>query len=89
MIKAMSVCLLILMAGCASSPEVVLIGNGQYMVTGRASGPLNAGKDTMQAAKTAKAYCAKLSKQMVIQDIESVSILFSCENTVLADRHRL
>ncbi len=50
MIKAMSVCLLILMAGCASSPEVVLIGNGQYMVTGRASGPLNAGKDTMQAA---------------------------------------
>jgi hypothetical protein len=89
MMKSMAFCLLILMAGCVSSPEVVLIGNGHYMVTGRASGPLNAGKDTMQAAKTAKAYCAKLSKQMVIQDIESVSITFSCENTLLADRHHL
>jgi len=87
--KAVTVCLLIFIAGCASSPEVVLIGNGQYRVTGRASGPFNAGRDTMQAAETAKAYCAKLSKHMVIHDIQSVSITFSCENTVLADPHHL
>ena len=77
--KALAACLLILTAGCVSSPEVVLVGNGRYMVTGRASGPLNAGKDTMEAARAAKAYCAKLSKKMVIRNIESVSITFSCE----------
>ena len=77
--KAWIACLLILTAGCASSPEVVLVGNGRYLVSGRASGPLNAGGDTMEAAKAAKAYCAKQSKQMVIRNIESVSITFSCE----------
>jgi hypothetical protein len=71
--------LLMLVAGCASSPEIALVGNGRYMVTGRASGPLNAGPDTLEAAKAAKAYCAKQSKQMVIRNIERVSITFSCE----------
>jgi hypothetical protein len=77
--KALALCFLILTAGCASSPEVVLIGNGRYMISGQASGPLNAGKDTMEAAKAAKAYCAKQSKKMVIRNIENVSLTFSCE----------
>jgi putative hemolysin len=77
--KALALCLLILTAGCASSPDVVLVGNGRYVVSGRASGPLNAGQDTLQAANAAKAYCAKQSKQMVIQNIEDVSVTFSCE----------
>jgi hypothetical protein len=83
LMKALAGCLLILTAACVSSPEVVLIGNGRYMVTGRASGPLNAGKDTMEAAKAAKTYCAKQSKQMVIRNIESVSVTFSCETKQL------
>jgi hypothetical protein len=78
--KTGMVCLLILTAGCASSPPVALVGNGRYMVTGHVSGPLNAGQDTMEAAKTAKAYCEKQSKQMVIHNIENVSITFSCES---------
>jgi hypothetical protein len=77
--KGWTACLIILNAACASSPEIVLVGNGCYMVTGRASGPLNAGGDTMEAAKAAKAYCAKQSKKMLIRNIESVSITFSCE----------
>jgi len=77
--KALALGLLIVTAGCASSPEVALIGNGRYIVTGRASGPLNAGPDTIEAAKAAKAYCAKQSKQVVIQNIENVSVTFSCE----------
>jgi hypothetical protein len=77
--KAWIACGLILTAGCASSPDIVLVGNGRYMVTGRSSGPLNAGGDTLEAAKAAKAYCAKQSKQMVIRNIESVSVTFSCE----------
>ncbi len=81
--KAFAVGLLIVTAGCVSSPEVALIGNGRYIITGRASGPLNAGPDTMEAAKAAKAYCAKQSKQAVIQNIENVSVTFSCETPKL------
>jgi hypothetical protein len=72
--------LLILAAGCASAPEVKLVGNGRYLIAGHASGPLNAGGDTLDAAKAAKAYCAKLSKRMVIQGIEDVNLTFSCES---------
>jgi hypothetical protein len=78
-----------LVAGCVSASEVQPIGNGRYMVTGRASGGLNAGKETTQATKEANAYCAKLGKQMVLQNLdktgnaavfgENVSLIFTCE----------
>jgi hypothetical protein len=78
-----------LVAGCVSSSEVQPIGNGRYMITGRASGGLNAGKETTQATKDANAYCAKLGKQMTLQNLdktgnaavfgENVSLTFTCE----------
>jgi hypothetical protein len=78
-----------LMAACVSSSEVVPIGNGRYMITGRASGGLNAGKETTAATKEANAFCAKQSKQMVQQNLdktgnaavfgENISLTFSCE----------
>jgi len=78
-----------LVAGCVSASETQPIGNGRYMVTGRASGGLNAGKETTQATKEANAYCAKLDKQMVLQNLdktgnaavfgENVSLTFTCE----------
>ena len=49
-------------AGCVSSSEVQPIGNGKYMVIGRASGGLNAGKETTEATKEANAYCSKIGK---------------------------
>jgi hypothetical protein len=75
--------------GCVSASEVQPIGNGRYMITGRASGGLNAGKETTEVTKEANAYCAKQSKQMVLQNLdktgnaavfgENVSLTFTCE----------
>jgi hypothetical protein len=80
---------LALLAGCVSTSEVVPIGDGRYMITGRASGGVNAGKETTEATKEANAYCAKQSKQMVLQDLdktgnaavfgENVNLTFRCE----------
>jgi hypothetical protein len=84
---ALSLCILI--AGCVSASDVQPIGYGLYMVTGTASGGLNAGKETIEATKEANAYCAKQSKQMVLKNLdktgnaavfgENVSITFTCE----------
>jgi hypothetical protein len=77
------------LAACVSSSEVVPVGNGRYIITGRASGGMNAGKETTQATKAANAYCDKQSRQMVLQALdktgnaavfgENVSITFTCE----------
>ena len=79
----------VIVVGCVSASEVQPIGNGRYMVTGRASGGLNAGKETTQATKEANAYCARQGKQMVLQNLdktgnaavfgENVSLTFTCE----------
>jgi hypothetical protein len=81
--------LALILAGCVSSSEVQPIGNGRYMITGRASGGLNAGKETTEATKAANTYCAKQSKTMVLQNLdktgnaavfgENVSLTFTCE----------
>jgi hypothetical protein len=78
-----------LVAGCVSASPVQPIGNGRYMITGRASGGLNAGKETTAAEADANAFCAKQSKHMVLQDLdktgnaavfgENISITFTCE----------
>jgi hypothetical protein len=87
--KAHALWLVFLVAGCVSTSEVVPIGDGRYMITGRASGGLNAGKETTEATKAANAYCAKQSKQMVLQDLdktgnaavfgENINLTFRCE----------
>jgi hypothetical protein len=79
-----------LVASCVSSSEVVPIGNGRYMITGRASGGRNAGKETTEATKAANAYCAKQSKLMVLQKLdktgnaavfgENFNLTFTCED---------
>jgi len=81
--------LVLAVTGCVSASEVQPIGNGRFMITGRANGGLNAGKETTQATKDANAYCAKLGKQMVLQNVdktgnaavfgENVSLTFTCE----------
>jgi hypothetical protein len=81
--------LVALLSACVSASEVQPIGNGRYMVTGRASGGLNAGKETTQATKEANDYCAKLGKHMVLQNLdktgnaavfgENVNLTFTCE----------
>jgi hypothetical protein len=79
----------LVLAGCVSASDVVPIGNGRYMITGRASGGLNAGKETTEATKEANTYCAKQNKQMVLQNLdktgnaavfgENINLTFTCE----------
>lgn len=45
------------LAGCVTASEVTPIGPGLYMVTGHASGGLNAGKGMSAAAQKASAFC--------------------------------
>jgi hypothetical protein len=76
-------------ASCVSASEIQPIGNGRFMITGRASGGLNAGKETTEATKAANSFCAKQSKQMVLQNLdetgnaavfgENISLTFICE----------
>src|SRR5450755_3539526 len=89
-IKLLTFVLAAFVAGCVSSSEIQPIGNGRYMITGRASGGLNAGKETTQATKEANAYCAKQGKQMVLQNLdkngnaaifgENINLTFTCED---------
>jgi hypothetical protein len=82
-------CSILAVVGCVSASEVVPVGNGRYMITGRASGGLNAGKETAEATKAANAYCAKENKQMVLQNLdkegnaavfgENINLTFTCE----------
>jgi hypothetical protein len=78
-VTASGLAALMLAAGCVSTSQVVLVGNGRYMITGQDTGEYNAGRDTLQPAKIAKAYCAKQSKKMVIVEIEKVSLTFTCQ----------
>jgi hypothetical protein len=82
--KLLAAVMVTVIAGCVTASEVQPIGNGRYMITGRASGGLNAGKETTQATKDANAYCAKLGKQMVLQNLDRAgnAVVF-CENVSL------
>ena len=87
--KLVLVSLVVALAGCVSASEVVPVGNGRYMITGRASGGLNAGKETTEATKQANAYCANRIKQMVLQNLDktgnaavfgkNIDLTFTCE----------
>jgi hypothetical protein len=83
---AIAICAL---TGCVTASEVQQIGNGQFMITARASGGLNAGKETTQATKDANAYCAKQGKHMVLANLdktgnaavfgENITLTFTCD----------
>jgi hypothetical protein len=78
-----------LIAGCVTTSDVVPIGNGQFMLTGHATGGLNAGKGTAAAAEKAAEYCNTQGKSLVVvgSDFhgmaavggESTSMTFTCE----------
>jgi hypothetical protein len=76
-------------AGCVTTSDVVPIGNDQYLLTGHASGGLNAGKGTSAAAEKAAAYCASQHKSLVVVNTElhgmaavggeSTNFIFRCD----------
>jgi hypothetical protein len=79
----------LLLEGCVTTSDVVPMAGGQYLVTGHASGGLNAGKGTATAAQKAAAYCAQQNRSMEIVSTEfhgvaavggeSTSLVFRCE----------
>lgn len=86
--------LLALMAAlvaCVSTSEVSSVGQNAYLITARASGGLNAGKETTQATQRASVYCAQSGKVSVVDKIEThgnaavfgenVGVYFHCEAT--------
>jgi hypothetical protein len=82
--------LALLLTGCVTTSDVVSMGNDQYLITGHASGGLNAGKGTAAAAQKAAAYCNAQGKSMVLVNSEfhgmaavggeSTSFLFRCSS---------
>lgn len=80
-----------LLAGCASTSDVVPVGKDSYMLT-VGSPTADAGALKIRSVSLANAYCARSGKVMIVRNIESVgtmigatgsgSIIFSC---VLAD----
>ena len=85
------ICVLALsLSACVTTSEVTPIGHDQFMLTGHASGGLNAGKGTAAAAQKAAAYCTSQGKQMVLVNTdfhgvaavggESTAFVFRCDS---------
>lgn len=79
----------LLLAGCASTTEVVPYGGGLYLITANdSSGVTNFGELQTLAAKEANAYCAKQGKTMRASQHSAshnpagttATLVFSCDN---------
>jgi hypothetical protein len=83
-----TILLTLMLAGCVSASEIQPVGNGVFMITARASGGLNAGKETTEATKKANVFCGATGKQMVLQNLnqtgnaavfgENINLTFTC-----------
>jgi hypothetical protein len=78
----------LVLAGCVGASEIVPMGKDSYLVTGHATGGLNAGKGMIEATKQANAYCAAQQRYMIVRRTdnggsaawggESAQLIFSC-----------
>lgn len=63
---------LVAIVGCASTSDVVPVGNGVYQVSATSRGVLGgAGGEGTEALKAANTYCADQGKKMVAQASDS------------------
>jgi hypothetical protein len=75
------------LTACVTASDVTAIGNGKFMVTGRASGGMNAGKGTPVAIEKASDYCKNIGKSLIVETTEnamgfgteSTNLIFRCE----------
>ena len=80
--------IVLLLAGCASTSEVVPYGSGVYLVTAKSnSGTASRWELQAMAAKDANAYCAKQGKTMQVKEDTAIGnvwtgtssrLLFTC-----------
>lgn len=59
------------LSGCVTATQVSPIGPGLYVVTGHASGGLNAGKGVTAAAQKGNAFCASQHKTMAVESTDA------------------
>ena len=82
--------IILLLAGCASTSEVVPYGSGVYLITAKSgSGTATRGELQTMAAKEANAYCAKQGKTMQVKQDTAIGnvwtgpssrLLFTCSD---------
>ncbi len=83
------VVIIVLIAGCASTSEIVPAGKDSYMVVGQArGGAMMSGKSIVEATKAANAFCAQKGLNMQIRSTntdgsatwtaETSKLIFSC-----------
>lgn len=66
---SISLCVIVLLAGCASASGVVATGPDTYMVTGQADlGPNKTAAARQAAIDAATAHCAKLGKRPAVEN---------------------
>lgn len=80
--------IVLLLAGCASTSEVVPYGSGVYLITAKSgSGTATRWELQTMAAKDANAYCAKQGKTMQVKEDTAIGnvwtgtssrLLFTC-----------
>jgi hypothetical protein len=79
----------LVLAGCASTTEVVPYGGGMYLITANDDfGATNFGELHTKAAKAANAYCAQQGKTMRASQTSAnrnpagttTTLIFSCDN---------
>ncbi len=86
--KTFTLCALLLLSACVTASPVVPAGDGKYLITARASGGLNAGKDVTEATRQAGDYCAARGMSMSTDHVvtngnaavfgENVQLYFTC-----------
>ena len=80
--------IVLLLAGCASTSEVIPYGSGVYLITAKSnSGAASRWELQTMAAKEANAYCAKQGKTMQVKEDTAIGnvwtgtasrLLFTC-----------
>jgi hypothetical protein len=78
-------------AGCVSTSEVVPLGKDSYMLNSTSRGGLNAGREQIDGAKAANAYCDAMGKHMIVRRMDTHGVagwtpitaqfVFSCVST--------
>ena len=76
--------LVLILAGCVSTSDIVPVGKDSYMLTVNARGP-GAGKGRIESMKSANKYCTAMNQHMIIRrsDTSGIAIGALPETTAL------
>lgn len=77
--------LALVLSGCVTTSQVVPTGTDTYMITASTDACGNCTPSQIRAAEQANAYCAALSKKMVVENMtqETFDISFGRKTTLM------